>query len=214
MNKFFESYDHFFFSVVKKAKEKTKKPVVDRAVKMILNDTYKYDETFKPIQSLCSKLYFDVFYSETLTNQEFISMLKKYHNLVKPYKETDLWKESDIVYTIDIPKTKEFEQLMETSKHNYGIYFLYDNNKEIIYIGKSISNLSHRSLESAIDKKAQYMQHYYTRTKADADIYELYFISKYKPLYNRDCKEEDNISFTPPDLRCSEIVKIYLARVR
>ena len=76
------------------------------------------------------------------------------------------------------------------------IYFFYDSDKNLLYIGKSTSLLNrletHLSKDSAkqnpwkasIDKKNVVV--YKCNNSTDLDLYETYFINKYKPLHNRD----------------------------
>ena len=65
-----------------------------------------------------------------------------------------------------------------------GIYFLYDANDELIYIGKSV-NLDKRIKTSCKLKKAEYVRIAELKTRIDATIYESYYIARYKPKHNK-----------------------------
>lgn len=87
---------------------------------------------------------------------------------------------------------------------NIGCYFIYDNNGEVVYIGKSNSNLYERSCTSAQERtKGNFskIELYSMPTHADTNIYELYFIAKYNPKFNSDSRCTDKPSFELPELR-------------
>jgi len=87
---------------------------------------------------------------------------------------------------------------------NIGCYFIYDNNGEIVYVGKSNSNLYERSCTSAQDRtKGNFskIEIYSMPTHADTNIYELYFIAKYNPKFNSDSRCIDNPTFELPELK-------------
>ena len=65
-----------------------------------------------------------------------------------------------------------------------GIYFLYDSNDKLIYIGKS-TNLDKRIKTSCELKKAEYVRIAELETRIDATIYESYYIARYKPKHNK-----------------------------
>lgn len=87
---------------------------------------------------------------------------------------------------------------------NIGCYFIYDNSGEIVYIGKSNSNLYERSCTSAQERtKGNFskIELYSMPTHADTNIYELYFIAKYNPKFNSDSRCIDNPTFELPKLK-------------
>jgi len=65
------------------------------------------------------------------------------------------------------------------------VYRLYKNN-EIIYVGKTI-NLSNRINNHKKDKDFDYYD-YTIVSDSETHIYEVYYINKYKPILNKDCK--------------------------
>ena len=94
-----------------------------------------------------------------------------------------------------------------------GLYYLYDKDKELIYIGKSV-NLGVRMLESAKFDDVKYCKFSIVNNKSDMSILEVYLISKYKPKYNKDLKYDDTatIEMNEPD-KCSEFISVSLADV-
>lgn len=79
---------------------------------------------------------------------------------------------------------------------NIGCYFIYDkyNQNEIVYIGKSNSDLLNRACQSARERTSgmfSKIKLIEMNTHADTNIYELYYIAKYKPKYNTDSTCED-----------------------
>ena len=81
-------------------------------------------------------------------------------------------------------------------KNEYTVYFLYDTSKTLLYIGKTTSireriaqHISRPLMEKESWRKEINLDDillYYCRNKCDMEIYETYFINKYKPKYNRD----------------------------
>ena len=85
-----------------------------------------------------------------------------------------------------------------------GCYMIYDNGGEVVYIGKSNSNLYERSCTSAQERtKGNFskIELYSMPTHADTNIYELYFIAKYNPKFNSDSRCIDNPTFELPKLK-------------
>ena len=93
---------------------------------------------------------------------------------------------------------------------NIGCYFIYDNSGEIVYIGKSNSNLYERSCTSAQERtKGNFskIELYSMPTHADTNIYELYFIAKHNPKFNSDSRCIDNPTFELPELKPKYILE-------
>lgn len=72
-----------------------------------------------------------------------------------------------------------------------GIYRLYKDEK-IVYIGQS-NDINNRIEEHKRDKIFDSYDYCEINSKSDRSIYELYYIAKYKPLYNKEGKYEDDI---------------------
>ena len=87
-------------------------------------------------------------------------------------------------------------------KKGSGIYYLYDDNRKLIYIGKS-NNLLERVISSAnIKSKSYFARCSFIENMSDMDIYEIYLISIYKPILNKDCIRNDitTISIKEPTI--------------
>lgn len=90
---------------------------------------------------------------------------------------------------------------------NIGCYFIYDNNEEIVYVGKSTSDLLSRSCTSAVERvlgdfsKIELLEF---NTKAETSIFEIYYITKLKPKFNSESNTSDNIPFDLPDTSISK----------
>lgn len=114
--------------------------------------------------------------------------LEMYHIVLNPFGDVKaIFVDED--YTLSDEFINELQGLILV----HGLYFLYSENKELIYIGKS-KNLSERIPTSVKERKAHYLKYKLTNTMADANILELYYISKLKPILNKDSKENDDTS--------------------
>lgn len=95
--------------------------------------------------------------------------------------------------------------------NTYHVYFLYSNDNTLLYIGKSINirnrlmnHFSKASLELESWKNEVNQENiiiYECTNDCDLDIYETYFINKYRPLYNKDKVFTKSLSFELPDLQ-------------
>lgn len=89
---------------------------------------------------------------------------------------------------------------------NIGCYFIYDNDEILVYIGKSTSDLLTRACVSAIQRvlgdfsRIELLEY---NTKAEANIFEIYYISKLKPKFNSESNTKDILPFDLPDTSIS-----------
>ena len=90
--------------------------------------------------------------------------------------------------------SEEFLNVLDYLKNVQGLYFLYDENKELIYIGKS-RDLGTRIFTSTKERLGSYLKYKITQSMADTHILELYFINKFNPRLNSDSNERDGINF-------------------
>lgn len=81
--------------------------------------------------------------------------------------------------------TEEFFAFINQLMSKSGVYFLYNENHELIYIGKS-NDLYTRIQTSAKARKAYYVSIILTNNEADTSILEVYYICKEKPILNTD----------------------------
>lgn len=119
-------------------------------------------------------------------NIEIKKAIKKYGLNLNIFADINaIFKEEN--YSLSQEFINEIEDLIQV----YGLYFLYDINKKLIYIGKS-KNLSERIPTSVKERGAHYLKYKITKTLTDAHILELYYIAKLKPILNKDSKENDD----------------------
>lgn len=90
----------------------------------------------------------------------------------------------------DVDTIKTLKKIEDVS----GIYYLYDEKKNLIYIGKS-TGLGHRIISSYKERRAYFFRYSIISNKADMHILEPYLISKYKPKLNVEFIEDSQTSF-------------------
>jgi predicted GIY-YIG superfamily endonuclease len=93
---------------------------------------------------------------------------------------------------VEICLTKRALGLLGNNNRDYFLYRLYCKDS-IVYIGKT-NNLRDRISQHKKDKDFDSYD-YYIGNKSDVNIYELYYIDKIKPIYNKDCnvKSKSNL---------------------
>jgi len=115
-------------------------------------------------------------------------------------------------YFDDIKLKEEFQKYHSMSvciseiSNICGVYKLFDDGtKELVYIGRSI-NLGTRIVASSLERRANFFSYAETKTESDSAIYEAYYITKFKPKFNKLGKFEDDPTIVLPDLKFSEIL--------
>lgn len=103
---------------------------------------------------------------------------------------------------------KNIEEELNKIINKYGIYKLFDEDKNLIYIGKSY-NLAQRIPSSICERKTSYFSYTILNNKVDTDIYEIYYIAKYKPLLNGTSKNEDFPTIKLKELEFSDVIYIF-----
>lgn len=94
-----------------------------------------------------------------------------------------------------------------TMSTNIGCYFIYDNNDELVYIGKSNSDLLTRACVSCVQRllgdfsKIELLEF---NTKAETNIFEIYYITKFKPKFNSESNTKDVLPFELPNTYISQ----------
>lgn len=99
--------------------------------------------------------------------------------------------------------SREAQRALFEADKKTGIYRLYDENDKIVYIGKSY-NLKNRVYSSLQERKASKFDFAVLKSKADTDVYELYYINKYKPILNGDSNSGDRLTIELPELSFSQ----------
>lgn len=111
----------------------------------------------------------------------------------------EIREEEETIYTIN--------KIDMDYKKKYGVYFIYDSDGELIYIGKSISCLLTRAFQSARERMCLNFSKIELReckNKSDVAIYESYYISLYKPKCNKEMVTDDYPSIKLPDLEVTK----------
>jgi len=97
---------------------------------------------------------------------------------------------------------------LDTIVDKYGIYRLYDDNEQLMYIGKSYK-LGTRIQTSLKNRKCDHYDYCILETKEQADVYEVYYISKLKPKYNVTDINTDISEFKLDELVFTDIKNYY-----
>lgn len=114
----------------------------------------------------------------------------------------------------EIIDVKINEQDLEYGYKKPGIYRIYNQNNRIIYIGKSTSDIAGRLKKSIKEQfeKGSSMPYFYDYTiipnKSDVDIYEVYYISLFKPCNNSANVYTDMPSIVLPGLEFTDLKQI------
>ncbi len=151
--------------------------------------------------NFCDQIWFAFYYEETLEKEFVKKTITEIYNKALMYDH--LLEEIDDGYNV------EFNEYKTINK--FGVYVLYNKDKELIYIGKSNGMLKHRSISSIRERKAMFVQYMYPKTKTDTSIYEIYLIGKHKPLCNKESKSVDELTITLPEIESSELMQVYTA---
>lgn len=105
--------------------------------------------------------------------------------------------------------SKEFVTFIEENIGKHGLFFLYNLNKELIYIGKSTS-IGGSVVDAIWDKNIDgYACVAYTKSKADIHLYHPYYTLKEKPLLPGDYHTNDALTLHLEELNKTELVKMY-----
>jgi excinuclease UvrABC nuclease subunit len=108
---------------------------------------------------------------------------------------------------------KNARSMFESLKGKCGLYLLYNDNLELMYIGKS-KKLETRIVNSLCIKGMTHFRTAFTETLSDMSVYEVYYISKLKPPLNKESKHIDELTLKLPELTFSEIKKATIIKQR
>ena len=85
------------------------------------------------------------------------------------------------------------DNLLHSLDDVIGIYFLYNDDKELIYIGKS-KNLSSRLPQTIKGKMVGFFRFITLNSMADMHVLEPYLIAQYNPLLNKEFNTSDKLT--------------------
>jgi hypothetical protein len=104
--------------------------------------------------------------------------------------------------------SKQMQNALIKLQNVPGIYFLYNSRKTLVYVGKSI-DLASRIPSSINERNAHYFSYALTKSASDVGIYEMYYISMFKPKLNVEGKYPDELTVVLPELKREEISSVY-----
>lgn len=102
------------------------------------------------------------------------------------------------------------EFMSENLYGKHGVYAFLDGSENVVYIGKSI-NLADRitgSYHERQDGRIEKIMYYTDESMANAHVLELILINKYKPIFNTDCKSDDDFTLFPCDISIEKDFKV------
>ena len=186
-----------------------------------------YSEDDEVLKNMCYELY-----NEDITNYSEWKLVNGYgicsmfyyklkENLIKiKNSELELTDVLDIAYKefqeglitkiktsnkdLDDPRIKESVAELSRLDGVYGIYFLYSEEGNLGYIGRSY-NLLQRIPTSLSSRELYNFKYAITETMSDANIYEAYYIAKLKPFLNGDLVTGDDTTLELPELKFSKM---------
>lgn len=113
------------------------------------------------------------------------------------------------VFKPELITSSLFLELFQQNINKAGLYFLFNLDKELLFIGKSV-NLGETFLNTIYDRNIDgYISLAYTKSRSDIHVYEPYYIINEKPLLNYSLLENDNLSVNLEPLEVTPLVKIY-----
>jgi hypothetical protein len=203
MKMFYESPKHFFYA--------TRRMLIDtgfwdKKLETDLNKwmpvLYNADMEERYSQSLCSTVYFNLkkFYN-------IFSAIKASIRDIKSYKYVHRYEYPEFTKELHPELSKKSFKEIEALKEKSGVYYLYNYNKSLIYIGKS-QNLRFRMMESVKERKASYARYSIIDNLSDMHILEVYLIAKHKPSRNVSCVSSDK-----PSIKLKEPIKSEYIRI-
>ncbi len=92
------------------------------------------------------------------------------------------------------------------------VYKFYNEKDNLLYVGKT-TNLKNRINSHSLDKywwkEVKYILYAHCNSATDMDIYEIYYINKLHPKYNKQSVNNDNFSFNLNELQFKRIENTY-----
>jgi hypothetical protein len=227
---------HFFNTIKKKLKEDGKINIDLPELRNFCTELYKFADThydfFKANDITCPVRFFNSKYYTIYEQEDWDSFMSSkedifntYNFLINNFYNID-YNVALLGIGIYMPNIKGFvygsnknfktygeykEEVfkdLETIRTVSGVYRLYNIDKDLIYIGKSYS-LGQRLISSASIQSAIYYDYAVANNKADADIYEIYYISRLKPINNVANNTNDIPSFILKELEFAPIKPLF-----
>lgn len=197
MNKAFKwhDFDHFYRTVEKRAKERLGEDFDIEESKNFFLELFYFSESLSPDHYLNPSGLMIHEIKKINTEDEYKIVLDNYKSIVKNRETKPIrWKVPEVERIAPLQK-RAVKRKEDPIPDEPGLYFLFDNDKNLIYIGKS-KNLRNRVYVSYIERDTTYIRIMATKNEADANILETYCIAIYSPLKNRSLKSGDKPTFT------------------
>lgn len=158
-----------------------------------LSNSFDDESLLKSLKSV-KNIIDDYKYMLSKSREDFIND-KYFRVYIDINKNTDVKVKNYILNTKFCFEDKEIDEKLIESKlvdleKKSGLYKLYDEKKNLIFIGKSY-NLAERIMQSIKNHKASYFSYSVIENKADTDIYAIYYISKLNPILNINARYTD-----------------------
>jgi hypothetical protein len=179
---------------------------ITRILTYFLHSSYDFDSLFDNLEKFMYifKRYKEIVKDENVDRSNYKDLYDEYYKPIIIREKH--WNSKEKRYKC---LSRHILSKQEELIQQHGIYFLYNKEKELIYIGKSVYNLWSRIISSAKEREATYFAYALTKTKSDTSIYEMYYIAKLKPPLNNDGKYNDPVTITLPELEITEPQAIY-----
>jgi len=179
---------------------------VTKIFSYMLRSVYDFDELAETLEDFAFifKRFSEIVKDENVNRENYRDLYDEYYRPIIVREQ--VWFKKEKKYK---QFTDEFIELQKELARDHGVYFLYDENQALIYIGKSVMDLGSRIASSAAERQATFVRYALTKTKSDTAIYEMYYISKFKPPLNNDGKCDDETTIVLPELTFSKIYRIY-----
>lgn len=186
----------------------------DEVLKKICLDLYKEDinnymtENLANGNGVCTFFYFeardtlDKIKSKEISLQDVLKNTFDKFNNYKAYSELKIKKE------LSEGRNAETSEELNYLMYKAGVYLLYSEEGNLGYVGRSY-NLSNRIPSSLKERGLHYFKYAVTKSKSDANIYEAYYIAKYKPFLNGDMVTDDECTIELPELEFSNKLFYY-----
>lgn len=170
----------------------------------ILNNHLKTNEDISNLT--LKKLRHEIMVAGSTTIPKYLSILSNL-NIIKTDKYNDINK-----YISDSSNISKSDISLEglDCKDMRGIYFIYDKNNLLAYIGKSTACVVDRAINSVNERKLYdftKIEIKPTQSQSDVDIYEKYYIQKYKPYCNIEGVYNDRSNIILPDIETKQVLR-------
>ena len=188
------------YSLSELIKDKTIQPLVDVICWELKNHSSNKEDLDFFIKNI---------FPSILSEAQQIKLNNKNYNfnylVTTDHKELEL---TSVYKKNNLNINKEVLKELNKLENVFGVYLLYNNKNQLIYIGKS-KNLKNRIPQSIFERNAVKFAYILPECHGDIHLLEPYLILKYKPLLNKEFQEGDMTSFKIEIPKKSKIFNFY-----